>query len=400
MAKFIVSLLLLVIIALIGVLVVQNDPGFVQVKYASYSLETSLAFGIVAVIVIGILLQVLLRLLLAFWRTPRTMKQQAHKRRVEKSRKLLNQGLMDLAEGRFQQSENNLIKLVEFSDNPLLNYLAAARAAQQLGHYDNRDSYLKAAHEAKPEAQVAIAVTQAELQLASKQTESALATLMHLKSVAPRHDYASRLLARVYLKLERWSELCELLPELRKKKLYDEDRLGEMEHLTYRGCLDSAVSSGIEALEKAWSSIPKNYQSDADLVLHYIALRGQEQPDNRVIEQIIIKSVNKHWNANLVEYYGRLKVEDSSAQLATVEKWQNDYGSSHILLTALGRISIRLKLWGKAQSYLEASIGIKPTPECCFELAELIRAELPAETDKACQYYRQGLNLSLGNRGK
>jgi len=123
----------------------------------------------------------------------------------------LNQGLIDLAEGRFSQSEGKLVKLIEHAENPLLNYLAAARAAQQQGNYDQRDNYLKAAHEAKPEAEIAIGVTQSDLQLASGQTERALATLMNLRSLAPKHDYVLKLLARVYSQIGEWELLAELL---------------------------------------------------------------------------------------------------------------------------------------------------------------------------------------------
>lgn len=396
MVKLVISLLILVIAVLLAVLFVQKDPGFVLVQYADFSLETSLAFGIVALVVFSLLVQIVFRFLLSIWRLPRSMKKQAERRRMDKGRRLLNQGLIDLAEGRFEQAETNLIKLVEHTENPLLNYLAAARAAQQLGKHDDRDNYLKAAHEVKPDAEIAIGVTQAELQLASNQTERALATLTHLKTLAPKHDYVTKLLARVYFQIEEWSELFELLPEVRRKKLFREDRLKEIELLTFTGCLQDAALQSTSALEKTWSKLPKNYQTNADLVLRYIELRGQDKKEHKSIEQIIVKSVNQQWNAKLVEYYGNLIMEDATSQLNTAEKWLTDYGSSDTLLLALGRICIRLKLWGKAQNYLEASIGVKPAPENCLELANLLKRNELDEPEKACQYYRQGLLLCMG----
>ncbi len=395
MVKIIISLLVLVIAVLLAVLLVQKDPGFVLVQYADFSLETSLAFGIVALVVLSVLLQIVLRLLLSIWRMPRSMKKQSQHRRVEKSRRLLNQGLMDLAEGRFEQAENNLIKLIDYAENPLLNYLAAARAAQQLDKHDARDNYLKAAHDARPEAEVAIGVTQAELQLASSQTERALATLTHLKTLAPKHDYVNKLLARVYFQLEEWTQLLELLPDLRRKKLFREERLKEIEMRTYFGAMDEAALHSSSALEKTWSKLPKDYQTNADLVLRYIELRGQDEKERKAIEQMIVKSVNKQWDASLVDYYGRMVIEDTTTQLNTAEKWLTDYGSSDTLLLALGRICIRLKLWGKAQNYLEASVGVNPSAENCLELADLYKRDELGETEKACRYYQQGLSLSL-----
>jgi len=399
MVKFFITLLILVIAVLLAVLFVQNDPGFVLIKYGDFSLETSLAFGIVAVAVLAVVIQIILKFLLAIWRLPRTLNKQAEKRRIEKSRKLLNQGLIDLAEGRFEQSENKLVKLIDYAENPLLNYLAAARAAQQSGKYDQRDNYLKAAHDAKPEAEIAIGVTQAELQLGSSQTERALATLTHLRTVAPKHDYVLNLLSRVHYQMSDWSELCELLPEIRKKQLLREDKLKHYELSAFTGCLDEAGRHDVESLDKAWSKIPKTYQTDADLILHYIELANGFDMGSKKIAQIVVKSINQQWNPRLVDYYGRLKIEDTSQQLNTAEKWLQDYGSSDVLLLALGRICIRLKLWGKAQNYLEASIGIRPSAESCLELAELLNREELNEHKKACEYFQQGLELAIISNG-
>jgi HemY protein len=72
----------------------------------------------------------------------------------------------------------------------------------------------------------------------------------------------------------------------------------------------------------------------------------------------------------------------------------SDYGENEHLLLTLGRICIRAKLWGKAQGYLEASIGVNTMPATCFALAELFREHLQQQ-DKSTDYYKQGLELSL-----
>ena len=233
MVKFIVKLLILVmILAIVGlgaVLLVRDDPGFLMLRYHDYTVKTTLAFALVALIVVMIAIYYCVRLLRGIWRLPRSMHNQTQSRRFGKARRQLNQGLIDLAEGRFEQAENHLIRLVDISESPLVHYLAAARAAQLQGKHDARDNYLKAAHEARPDAELAIGVTQAELQLAHQQTEQALATLTHLHSIAPRHNYVTMLLARAYYELEDWRALVEILPDVRRKKLIKEAKLLEME---------------------------------------------------------------------------------------------------------------------------------------------------------------------------
>ena len=397
MFKLVMSILLLVIIILGAVLLVRDDPGFVLIKYADFSIETSLAFGIVAMIIAMVLIHFILKILRGIWRLPKSMKRQSQNRRFEKSRKLLNQGLIDLAEGRFEQAETNLIKLVDYSESPLLHYLAAARAAQLQGKHDERDAYLKAAHEARPEAEIAIGVTQAELQLAHQQTEQSLATLTHLRRVAPKHDYIAKLLARAYYELEDWQPLVALLPEVRRKKLITESRLKKMEAEAYKGMLSSiAISGDAAALEKAWYGIPRSQQTAPGLLLHYIGLINKAGIKIDSAENLLVKSLETGWDDRLIEVYGQFNASDANAQLKQAEKWLIDYSQNENLLLALGRICVRARLWGKAQGYLEASIGIRPTPASCLALAELFGKQLK-ENEKAIKFYQMGLELSVSD---
>ncbi len=398
MVKWLLRILVIIIIALGAVLLVRDDPGFVLIKYRDYSVETSLAFGIVALILTVVLIYFAVRFLRAAWRLPNSMKQHSQNRRFDKSRKLLNQGLIDLAEGRFEQAEVNLIKLVEYSESPLLHYLAAARAAQLQGKHDARDSYLKAAHEARPEAEIAIGVTQAELQLAHQQNEQSLATLNHLRGIAPRHDYILMLLARVYTELEDWPALVELLPEIRKKKLFEESKLKQMEYKGYKGCLsETAAKSDKPAMEKAWNNIPGAQQSDPELIIHYVGLLNRQGFFTHHAEQLVVGSLNRQWDDSLVEIYGLYHASNTNEQLKQAEKWLADYDQNEHLLLALGRICIRARLWGKAQGYLEASIGVNPLPATCLALAELFSDHLQ-QPDKAAQCYQKGLEYSVSDK--
>jgi len=394
MVKLIVYILLLAVLVLGAYLLVLDNPGFVLIKYGDFSVETTLAFGVVVMIMAMIVIHFALKLLRGILRLPDSMKKQSQNRRFAKSRRLLNQGLIDLAEGKFDQAETNLIKLVEYSESPLLHYLAAARAAQLQGKHDERDSYLKAAHEARPEAEIAIGVTQAELQLAHQQNEQALATLSHLHSISPKHDYVSMLLARAYFELEDWQPLVDLLPEIRKKKLMPEKRLKKVEVEAYQGML-SAINDAAE-LEKAWYRIPRSNQTDPTLLLHYIGLVNRLGAKNDSADSLIVKSLERQWDDRVITVYGEFSGKDANAQLKQAEKWLTDYGQNENLLLALGRICIRARLWGKAQGYLEASIGVRPTPAACLSLAELFGQHLK-DKEKAASYYQKGLELSLSN---
>ena len=112
------------------------------------------------------------------------------------------------------------------------------------------------------------------------------------------------------------------------------------------------------------------------------------------MEQLIIKSLDQKWDDRLVEAYGLFNASDPNEQLKRTEKWLDDYAKNEYLLLALGRICIRAKLWGKAQSYLEASIGVKAMAASCLALAQLLDGQLQ-QRDEASKYYKKGLELCL-----
>ena len=62
-----------------------------------------------------------------------------------------------------------------------------------------------------------------------------------------------------------------------------------------------------------------------------------------------------------------------------------------ILLMALGRMCQRQRLWGKAQSYLEASLAVAPSQEAHLELARLL--DQLDRGDEANQHYRASAQL-------
>ena len=57
-----------------------------------------------------------------------------------------------------------------------------------------------------------------------------------------------------------------------------------------------------------------------------------------------------------------------------------------MLLLALGRMCLRQRLWGKAQSYLEASLAVAESQEAHLELARLF--DLLERSEEANQHYR------------
>lgn len=377
-----------------AVLLIKEDPGFVLVQYADYSVETTVAVAFVALVVAAIGINLLLKVLLFILRITKLLHKRANRRRVEKSRVLLNKGLIDLTEGRFAPAETKLTQLLDYTETPLLNYLAAARAAHQLGKYEQRDLYLKEAHEVSPDAEIAIGVTQGELQLSAKQTERAYATLTHLAQQAPKHEYVIKLLAKVYIALEDWVKLKDLLPMLKKKKLFAESKMDEIERMTYAGCLSESCSSTTDELNKVYQKIKKTHPEDTQLLLIYVQRLEALGDNQKIIERAIREALALNWDAELVLRYGQLNQVEAIELLQHAEQWQEDHRYDADLLLTLGRLARRAQLWGKAQSFLEASISSRKNHSNCLELAKLLEDDLERSED-ALEYYKLGLEACV-----
>ncbi|MFA7386392.1 MAG: heme biosynthesis HemY N-terminal domain-containing protein [Thiohalobacteraceae bacterium] len=376
----------------LGLLLVQ-EPGYVLIGYREWTLETTLSLLVFGLLLGFIALYLLLRFVAGLRRAPQRVRQWEQRRKALRARNALNRGLIELAEGNWNGAEKRLLQHAGDSDSPLLNYLAAARAAQKQGAHERRDHYLRLAHQGMPAADIAVGLTQAELQIAHRQMEQALATLTHVRTLAPRHTYVLELLMRLYERVQDWEHLRDLLPELRKRAVLDNDAADRLEIRLHAELLAQAVRSGdVELLREAWTRVPRRLLHDADLVLAY-ASRLHLLGEDKEAEALLRTTLKKAWDDRLVDLYGRLQ-GDLPAQLGTAEDWLRDRDRNPVLLLALGRLAMHSNLWGKARGYLEASIGRTPTIEA-YQLLGMLAEQLndPVLTTEC---YRQGLWLATG----
>lgn len=364
------------------------DSGYALLSYRGWRVEMSLATLVILTGIIVILAGLLIRSLRRAWRLPRDMRRYYGQRRHQRARRTTMRGLIDLAEGRWQEAERRLTRSAARTDTPLINYLAAARAAQLQDEDERRDEHLRQAYEQTPAASVAVLLTQAELQLAHHQFEHALATLRRLQEINPGHAYGLRLLARLYRALEDWDHLRDLVPRLRKAGAMSGDKLDELEALACRELLHRAGNrDGAQGVEDLWREIPKRQRQRGDVALARArALHAAEAGE--AAERAVREGLKHRWDPELVRLYGRVE----TAQLERAEYWLRSHPEDPDLLLTLGRLCVRNRLWGKARSYLERSLQFRPASETYEEYGRLLR-DL-GEPERAMDAFRKGLELS------
>ena len=145
--KNLVAVFLSLLLAVVVTLWIKEDNGYVLIGYGQWTIEGSLALFLLAGVLLFVLGYVGLRTLARIWAMPERVSAWHHRRLKARARHALTRGLVELAEGHWKLAEKHLIRYADQSETPLLNYLAAARAAQLRGEDARRDDYLHLAHE-------------------------------------------------------------------------------------------------------------------------------------------------------------------------------------------------------------------------------------------------------------
>ena len=393
------AFVLILLIAIVGFLgwAIAQDSGYVLISYDRFRYESSfwIFVGLIACLwLLAMVVHWVLGLLHTSGALVNPWSRRHRERRVSKASR---SGLRELAEGQWSPALGHLRSAAEHDHHPLVHYLGAARAANELGEHEQSDELLRKAREREPGSGLAIGLTHAQLQIARGQYGEARETLNALHGEHPRHPYVLTLLQQLYVQLEDWSALCRLLPELRKQRVLPPARLSELELLAWTALLEQAgqppaaySEESLQALNQKWQTVPSGLRSESLLVRAYADGLSRLGADAKA-EEVLYAAIKRQFDTRLVERYGRVLGKEPSRQLANAEGWLKAHPENAELLLALGRLSMRNALWGKARDYLEASLRFEHRPETCAELARLL-AQL-GDNERSNRLFQEGLGL-------
>lgn len=409
MIKLFIFSLLAIVLALILNLTTgfPADPGYLMVAFGNTTFETSLFALLVAVAIIVLLLRLLIILFYALnpFRLVSLGKNYSANRKSRKRTKSV-EGLLAFARGDWQLAYGLLTRGAKQADSNVANYLAAAYAAHELGDRDAWTKALADAEEEYPTSRSTIQFVKAQLLFKSNQLEQCLAILEQIKNSGSKESGVFRLLKEVYIKLQEWQKLDELVAVLEKKNIIDADETGKirkrvfMEQLygiteSKAGVDESGKSNQLELVSKIWKKSPAKYREDEKIVKHYSELLvklGAKIDAAKALETALSKS----WSNSLVIQFAEIDYDSNQAQLLVAENWLKARPANSLLLLSLGRICMRNQLWGKAREYYQASIRISPSAEAYGELARLLKnLGEGVESENCFRHYSDLIGTSL-----
>lgn len=388
MKKLVCYALLLVLIVWAGI-AITDHPGYVTFYVGDWKLITRLWTFIVALLLLLVLIQFIWRIFYIIFSPNGRVRRWYLHRQVDQSHSKTAKGLIALTEADWKKAEKLLLASIDSSRMPLINYLAAASAAHHQGKVKEVEKYLRRAYKLAPKQKLAIGLTQAKLQIKQKQFEQALATLNHLRHLAPKHQYVLFLLQQTYFYFKDWDNLIKLLPLLKKHKIIEYQALAKLELDCYCQKLNQFSA---KQLQQGWKKVPMKLRQQALAVDVYVSRLIEQQQHDLAVETSF-EFLKKQWDERLLLLFGKAKYHCSEKQFKFAEQLLKQHGRSALSLFISGKLAARRQLWGLASELLAESISKRPTAEAYCQLG-LVQQQI-GESKKACANYQSSAALLL-----
>jgi len=398
-------LLLVVLLAAVALAYfVQLDAGYVLVDFHGVSVESSVWIALLCVLIGAIVLYVLLRVLTALvnagarllgFSPPRGPIASLGESLRDRRRRRGVGAFIAFFEGRWRNAMRQLERGAAHADAPIVNYLFAARASEEMGDLGRADALLDRAA-ATPGSDAVVAVARAEMHLRAGENERALEILDALGPEVSQQPAAARLVVETLQRLENWERLAALLPEVARYRLLQEARLQRLEERVYSALLaaqPAGGAGGLDRLHTVWRSVPSHARRLPAVMAAYSKVLD-EAGAGAEAAVLLASALRSEAHPLLIRAYGLLDLEDRKKQLGFAESLLRRTPEDAELLLALGRISLRNELWGKARDYLESSLGRQWRPDTCAELAGLY--ERLGENERSRVLLQRALHAEIG----
>lgn len=385
--RWLISLLIVSVLAVALAMAGRYDPGYVVLVYPPWRMEISFisfVLMLVGVIVGGMML---LRLTLLTLNLPSIVREQREQHAAKKRDENFVGGLKAYIEYRYQDTEQALGQWLGDDLRIGIARVLAARAAQDMRAVAQRERHVRDASEHG--AELAAQLFEAETLLDLKDAAGALVAIQSAKAIAPQHTALLRLELKARQLMGQWDEVDKLLDALTRSNALEPSMATQLRRITYAENLKRRAEDD-RALLEYWKKIPANFKTDA-FVARAAARAFMQRGGNDTALDVIEAALNRDWHEDLVSLYGDVRGSSLTRQIEQAEKWLHAQPRDAQLLLTLAHLCSVQELWGKAQSYLEASLAVAPSTEGHLRMAELRTQS--GQTGEACQHYQKALAL-------
>lgn len=394
MLKVLLLFLLLIAGIVLGPMMAGHQ-GYVLIQTDNYNIETSVTALVI------ILLLSLVVLFAVEWLLRRLFRTGAHTRgwfvgrKRRRAHKQTNQALLKLAEGDYQQVEKLMSRNADHAEQPVVNYLLAAEAAQQRGDEIRANQHLERAAELAENDPIPVEITRVRLQLARKEFHAARHGVDRLLEISPRHPEVLRLAEQAYIHTGAWGSLLDIIPSMEKAQVGDEEHRIALQRQAWIGMMDQArADGGSEGLNAWWKNQSRKTRHEPALQVA-MAEHLIECNDHDTAQQIILEGLKRQYDERLVLLMPRLQSSEPELLEKSLRQQIRTLGDRPLLWSTLGQLRMKRGEWQEAALAFRAALKQRPDAFDYAWLADTLdRLHQPEE---AATMRRDGLLLTLQN---
>lgn len=369
----------------------RYQGGYVLVVTPPWRIEVSLVLFLLAVLALFVALYSFTRAASSMLRMPATVAAYRERQRELRGIAALRGAWQAYFEGRYGRAEKLAAEAYALDESPSVSALLAARAAHSMRDGDRRDLWLTRAENVPHEDRLANLATRAELLLDERRFAEAREALRELAEHRPKHFATLRMQLRAEQGLQNWDEVLRILRVMEKKQAVAPEIAAQLRATALIENLRKK-SLDAESLDAFWRSLPAAERSQQRVALaaarHFVRLGGCRQA-----HAIVREALEREWDPALALVYGECPADDALERLGQAEDWLKSRPRDAALLLTLGRLCEQQELWGKAQSYYEASLSEQPSRAAHLELARL--ADRLGREEDAARHFRAATEEAL-----
>lgn len=316
-------LMLLVLGALIGGPYLAGQQGYVRIETDAKVIEMSLVmlvafFAAAMAVVYGVEW-----LITRFFRLSRGSYNWFFNRKQKKAQQETLEGLMRMSEGDYSKAEKLFSKNAKHAEEPVLNLIKAAEAAQQKGDEFAANKYLIEASKLAGTNNVAVELARSKILVQQGKLPAARSAIDSLLEIAPSNTEVLRLAISIYQDSKAYLALDSILENIGKRSFLTASEYENLEHFVDDGLLDEVMNEGgQEGLLSWWEEQPSRRRKSVYARVGLIK-RLIDADDHQSAEAFALETLKKYEDDQLVpllEQLTRLQVEENSKLLKVLAK--------------------------------------------------------------------------------
>ncbi|OOF62972.1 heme biosynthesis protein HemY [Rodentibacter sp. Ppn85] len=348
-------LMLALLAGLIAGPYLSGQQGYVRIETAGNIYEMSITTLMILFVATLAVVYAIEWIISRFLRLSNNTYSWFSRRKRVKAQKQTLEGLMKMDEGDYTKAEKLIGKNAKHSDEPILNLIKAAEAAQQRGDEFSANRYLIEATELAGSDNLLVEIARTRILLQQNKLPAARSSVDSLLEMTDRNKEVLKLAVEIYTQSKAYQALDNILDLIQRSGLYSPDEFKIVQVKTENGLLDEKMNEeGVDGLLAWWGAQPRRRRNDLGLKVALIQ-RLIDCNDHESAYEFTLEALKK-WGDNtplspaLCTQITRLQPTDNTKLIKIMEKRAKHADENQCcgINRALGYLYVRNNEFAKA----------------------------------------------------